>query len=78
MRCDRVRPASIAFARKINLNRITGIEVLKPGVQISGSGNLGIVGDEKLLQGAILAIHLNRARLTLMNGPEFTDAGIRQ
>ena len=75
---DRLRPAGVAFASETDLNNIASLQVLETGIGIGGRGNLGIVGNEKSLQGTILAIHLNRTGLGVVNGPEFTDAGIRQ
>ena len=78
MRRDGARPASTAFAREADLYLITGVEVLKTSVAIGECGNLGIIGNEKLRLGAILTIHLNCAGLSVLNGPKFTDTGIRQ
>ena len=75
---DGMRPARIAFAREMDFNFIASVEVLETSVGIGDRGNVGIIGNEKLLLGAILTINLNRAGLGMINRPEFTDAGIRQ
>ena len=77
MQPDRPRPTRTALTNKTDLNRITDIEILKAGARIRGRGNLGKIGNQKSLLGAILAVHLNRARLRWIDRPQFPRAGFR-